>query len=220
MVVFCNLCVQVLPQLIWDITERFQGPDLLCRSIKYLQIVGMFASSYMIVAMTVDRHQAICCPLQAYRVGAMSRWNTPVMVAWGLALVLSIPQVGRGEQINPFTHTHTRTQKPWIHGEIRAQRVFTPLFLQWSSRCWSIFSLMRSLQFRWGKITFCSACGVFWPPCLVVSVRCSSSLAQKWLLECLSAGVTLLSRGGWRPTSPGWPWPCSCCLPSSSPSVR
>ncbi|XP_067384413.1 vasopressin V2 receptor isoform X2 [Channa argus] len=96
-----NLCVadlvvalfQVLPQLIWDITERFQGPDLLCRTIKYLQIVGMFASSYMIVAMTVDRHHAICCPLQAYRGGAMSRWNTPVMVAWGLALVLSIPQV-------------------------------------------------------------------------------------------------------------------------------
>uniref|UniRef100_A0A665VXM0 Vasopressin V2 receptor n=1 Tax=Echeneis naucrates TaxID=173247 RepID=A0A665VXM0_ECHNA len=96
-----NLCVadlvvalfQVLPQLIWDITERFQGPDLLCRSIKYLQIVGMFASSYMIVAMTVDRHHAICCPLQAYRGGAVSRWNTPVMVAWGLALILSIPQV-------------------------------------------------------------------------------------------------------------------------------
>ncbi|KAM9785849.1 vasopressin V2 receptor-like isoform 2-T2 [Neosynchiropus ocellatus] len=96
-----NLCVadlvvalfQVLPQLIWDITERFRGPDMLCRSIKYMQIVGMFASSYMIVAMTVDRHHAICCPLQAYRGGAMSRWNTPVIVAWGLALVLSIPQI-------------------------------------------------------------------------------------------------------------------------------
>ncbi|XP_020785296.1 vasopressin V2 receptor isoform X2 [Boleophthalmus pectinirostris] len=96
-----NLCVadlvvaffQVLPQLIWDITERFQGPDILCRCVKYLQIVGMFASSYMIVAMTVDRHHAICCPLQAYRGGVMSRWNTPAMVAWGLALVLSIPQV-------------------------------------------------------------------------------------------------------------------------------
>ncbi|XP_061759425.1 vasopressin V2 receptor-like isoform X2 [Nerophis ophidion] len=96
-----NLCVadlvvaffQVLPQLIWDITDKFQGPDFLCRAIKYLQIVGMFASSYMIVAMTVDRHHAICCPLQAYRGGAMSRWNTPVMVAWGLALVLSLPQV-------------------------------------------------------------------------------------------------------------------------------
>ncbi|XP_016102597.1 vasopressin V2 receptor [Sinocyclocheilus grahami] len=96
-----NLCVadlvvalfQVLPQLVWDITEHFQGPDALCRSVKYLQIVGMFASSYMIVAMTVDRHYAICCPLQAYRGGAPSRWNTPIMVAWGLALVLSLPQV-------------------------------------------------------------------------------------------------------------------------------
>uniref|UniRef100_A0A8C6SCT6 Vasopressin V2 receptor n=1 Tax=Neogobius melanostomus TaxID=47308 RepID=A0A8C6SCT6_9GOBI len=96
-----NLCVadlvvaffQVLPQLIWDITGRFQGPDILCRCVKYMQIVGMFASSYMIVAMTVDRHYAICCPLQAYRGGAMSCWNTPAMVAWGLALVLSIPQV-------------------------------------------------------------------------------------------------------------------------------
>ncbi|XP_076132418.1 vasopressin V2 receptor isoform X2 [Alosa pseudoharengus] len=96
-----NLCVadlvvaffQVLPQLVWDITERFQGPDALCRSVKYLQIVGMFASSYMIVAMTVDRHYAICCPLQAYRGGVPSKWNTPIMVAWGLSLVLSLPQV-------------------------------------------------------------------------------------------------------------------------------
>lgn len=84
---------QVLPQLLWDITERFQGPDALCRFVKYLQIVGMFASSYMIVAMTVDRHYAICCPLQAYRGGTPSRWNTPIMVAWGLALILSLPQV-------------------------------------------------------------------------------------------------------------------------------
>lgn len=85
--------LQVLPQLVWDITERFQGPDVLCRSVKYLQIVGMFASSYMIVAMTVDRHNAICYPLQAYKGGAVSCWNTPIMVAWGLALVLSVPQV-------------------------------------------------------------------------------------------------------------------------------
>lgn len=89
---------QVLPQLLWDITERFQGPDALCRSVKYLQIVGMFASSYMIVAMTVDRHYAICCPLQAYRGGETSRWNAPIMVAWGLALVLSLPQVRTTEK--------------------------------------------------------------------------------------------------------------------------
>lgn len=116
-------CHQVLPQLIWDITERFQGPDFLCRSVKYLQIVGMFASSYMIVAMTVDRHHAICCPLQAYRGGAMSRWNTPVMVAWGLALVLSIPQV--------HTHIHKHTP-PDLHSRRQDVALFLLLPSAWS----------------------------------------------------------------------------------------
>ncbi|KAG7237876.1 hypothetical protein INR49_031669 [Caranx melampygus] len=69
------------------------GPDFLCRLVKYLQVLGMFASSYMIVAMTVDRHYAICCPLQAHRSVATQRWNTFILLAWGLSLLLSLPQV-------------------------------------------------------------------------------------------------------------------------------
>ncbi|CAL8255406.1 unnamed protein product [Arctogadus glacialis] len=96
-----NLCVadlvvalfQVLPQLVWDARGSFPGPDLLCRLVKYLQVLGMFASSYMIVAMTMDRHYAICCPLQAYRGAALQRWNNLILLAWGLSLLLSLPQV-------------------------------------------------------------------------------------------------------------------------------
>ncbi|CAL8366869.1 unnamed protein product [Lota lota] len=96
-----NLCLadlvvalfQVLPQLVWDARGSFPGPDLLCRLVKYLQVLGMFASSYMIVAMTMDRHYAICCPLQAYRGAAFQRWNTFILLAWGLSLLLSLPQV-------------------------------------------------------------------------------------------------------------------------------
>uniref|UniRef100_A0A3Q1KHM6 Vasopressin V2 receptor n=1 Tax=Anabas testudineus TaxID=64144 RepID=A0A3Q1KHM6_ANATE len=96
-----NLCLadlavalfQVLPQLVWDAKGRFPGPDFLCRLVKYLQVFGMFASSYMIVAMTVDRYYAICCPLQAHRGGATHRFNTFILVAWGLSLLLSLPQV-------------------------------------------------------------------------------------------------------------------------------
>lgn len=84
---------QVLPQLVWDAKGRFPGPDFLCRLVKYLQVFGMFASSYMIVAMTVDRYYAICCPLQAHRGGATHRFNTFILVAWGLSLLLSLPQV-------------------------------------------------------------------------------------------------------------------------------
>uniref|UniRef100_A0A667YRC5 Vasopressin V2 receptor n=1 Tax=Myripristis murdjan TaxID=586833 RepID=A0A667YRC5_9TELE len=96
-----NLCLadlvvalfQVLPQLVWDAKGRFPGPDFLCRLVKYLQVLGMFASSYMIVAMTLDRHYAICCPLQAHSSGATQRWNTFTLLAWGLSLLLSLPQV-------------------------------------------------------------------------------------------------------------------------------
>lgn len=88
--------LEVLPQLVWDAQGRLPGPDFLCRLVKYLQVLGMFASSYMIVAMTVDRHYAICCPLQAHRSGASQRWNSFIVLAWGLSLLLSLPQVGRG----------------------------------------------------------------------------------------------------------------------------
>lgn len=84
---------QVLPQLAWDATYRFRGPDALCRAVKYLQMVGMYASSYMILAMTLDRHRAICRPMLAYRHGGGARWNRPVLVAWAFSLLLSLPQL-------------------------------------------------------------------------------------------------------------------------------
>lgn len=58
---------QVLPQLLWDITFRFYGPDLLCRLVKYLQVVGMFASTYLLLLMSLDRCLAICQPLRSLR---------------------------------------------------------------------------------------------------------------------------------------------------------
>ncbi|XP_017291323.1 vasopressin V2 receptor isoform X1 [Kryptolebias marmoratus] len=83
---------QVCPQLMWDITDRFVGPDLLCRAVKYLQVVGMFASTYMIVVMTIDRYQAICNPMVTFQ-RRRARWNGPVCAAWCVSLIGSLPQV-------------------------------------------------------------------------------------------------------------------------------
>ncbi|KAG8007745.1 Isotocin receptor [Nibea albiflora] len=49
---------QVLPQLIWDITFRFYGPDLLCRLVKYLQVVDMA----FIIAMLLASLNSCCNP--------------------------------------------------------------------------------------------------------------------------------------------------------------
>ncbi|XP_017160098.1 vasopressin V1a receptor isoform X2 [Poecilia reticulata] len=83
---------QVCPQLMWDITDRFVGPDILCRLVKYLQVVGMFASTYMIVVMTIDRYQAICNPMVTFQ-RRRARWNGPVCAAWCVSFVGSLPQV-------------------------------------------------------------------------------------------------------------------------------
>ncbi|MBN3302062.1 V2R protein, partial [Amia calva] len=83
---------QVCPQLIWDVTDRFIGPDVLCRLVKYLQVVGMFASTYMIVVMTIDRYQAICNPMVTFQ-RKRTRWNVPVCVAWAISVVGSLPQI-------------------------------------------------------------------------------------------------------------------------------
>ncbi|XP_068450044.1 oxytocin receptor [Clinocottus analis] len=81
---------QVLPQLIWDITFRFYGPDILCRLVKYLQVVGMFASTYMLVLMSVDRCLAICQPLRSLH---RRKDRFYVVCSWVLSLILSIPQM-------------------------------------------------------------------------------------------------------------------------------
>ncbi|XP_060898545.1 vasopressin V2 receptor-like [Labrus mixtus] len=83
---------QVCPQLMWDITDRFVGPDLVCRLVKYLQVLGMFSSTYMIVVMTVDRYQAVCNPMVKFQ-RTRTRLNIPVIIAWGISLLGSLPQI-------------------------------------------------------------------------------------------------------------------------------
>ncbi|XP_013001788.1 oxytocin receptor isoform X2 [Cavia porcellus] len=81
---------QVLPQLLWDITFRFYGPDLLCRLVKYLQVVGMFASTYLLLLMSLDRCLAICQPLRSLR---RRTDRLAVLATWLGCLVASVPQV-------------------------------------------------------------------------------------------------------------------------------
>ncbi|CAF96006.1 unnamed protein product, partial [Tetraodon nigroviridis] len=82
---------QVLPQLCWKITFRFYGPDFLCRIVKHLQVMGMFASTYMMVMMTLDRYIAICHPLKTLQQSSQ-RSYIMIIATWMCSLVLSIPQ--------------------------------------------------------------------------------------------------------------------------------
>ncbi|XP_078423716.1 vasopressin V2 receptor-like [Cetorhinus maximus] len=83
---------QVLPQLLWEVTDKFMAPNAVCKAVKYLQIVGMFASTYLLVVMTLDRYQAICKPMIAITKTSLQR-HLAVGMAWGFSLVFSLPQI-------------------------------------------------------------------------------------------------------------------------------
>ncbi|NXO79985.1 V1BR protein, partial [Sitta europaea] len=84
--------LQVLPQLLWKVTYRFLGPDPLCRAVKYLQVLSMFASTYMLLVMTLDRYLAVCHPLQSLQQPGRQAYAM-IGATWLLSCLLSLPQV-------------------------------------------------------------------------------------------------------------------------------
>ncbi|KAE8623654.1 hypothetical protein XENTR_v10005686 [Xenopus tropicalis] len=92
---FTDLAValfQILPQMIWDITFRFIGSDILCRAVKYTQVMSMFASTYMLMMMTIDRYIAVCHPLKTLQQPSKQAY---LMIGgtWILSCILSLPQI-------------------------------------------------------------------------------------------------------------------------------
>uniref|UniRef100_A0A8D0GXR7 Arginine vasopressin receptor 1B n=1 Tax=Sphenodon punctatus TaxID=8508 RepID=A0A8D0GXR7_SPHPU len=83
---------QVLPQMIWEVTYRFWGPDPLCRAVKYLQVLSMFASTYMLIAMTLDRYMAVCHPLRSLQQPSRQAYLM-IGATWLLSCLLSLPQI-------------------------------------------------------------------------------------------------------------------------------
>ncbi|KAL3854751.1 hypothetical protein ACJMK2_014000 [Sinanodonta woodiana] len=82
----------LFPQLMWDIIYPFQGGDVLCKIVKYLQVVTIYAASYILVVTAIDRFIAICYPFVSHT-WPNKRTDKMVGMAWILSLFLSIPQM-------------------------------------------------------------------------------------------------------------------------------
>ena len=77
-------------QMIWKIYTWWYGGNVACKLLKYLQVLGMYLSSYVFLMMSLDRYQAICHPL-SYQRRSYAKWK--IATAWILALLFSIPQL-------------------------------------------------------------------------------------------------------------------------------
>lgn len=82
----------VFPQLMWDITFRFKGGDSLCRFIKFMQVFVLYLSTYILVAMSLDRYFAVIGSRTSWK-SSLSLTKVLVSLAWIVSFIFSLPQI-------------------------------------------------------------------------------------------------------------------------------
>lgn len=121
---FADLMVALLnifPQLIWDITYRFRGSDLLCRFVKYAQVFVLYVSTYMLVFMAVDRARAV----QGSGRGSLKAARLMIAGAWGLGLVLAAPQT----MLFSLREVEPGVQDCWVVFELVSEQAYVTWFV-------------------------------------------------------------------------------------------
>ena len=104
----------ILTQLAWDITYRFQGGDLLCRFVKYTQVMTLYLSTYILMFMAVDRYRAVCCRNLHWNSLKVAKYF--VAASWALSLLFAIPQaiIFHEEEISEgVTDCWVQFVEPW-----------------------------------------------------------------------------------------------------------
>lgn len=82
----------MLPQIIMDVVEDFHGNDFVCKSVKYLQVVAIYVSTYCMLMLAVDLYITVCKSS-----GIPQKPSKRVLVmtslAWALSAIFAIPQI-------------------------------------------------------------------------------------------------------------------------------
>ena len=85
---FCDLA-----EAIWASTVQWFAGNWLCKFVKYIQVIGLYQSTYITVIIGIDRCLAIVNPMSRHQ--SRSRVRAMISVSWVLSAVLSLPQVGQ-----------------------------------------------------------------------------------------------------------------------------
>ncbi|KAJ8732553.1 hypothetical protein PYW07_015152 [Mythimna separata] len=81
--------IYVFPDIIQKITIAWLAGEFMCKSVKFLQAVVMYASTYVLVALSIDRCDAITNPMNFS--GSWNRARALIVSAWLISIVFSIP---------------------------------------------------------------------------------------------------------------------------------
>ncbi|CRK97137.1 CLUMA_CG010534, isoform A [Clunio marinus] len=89
---FADLSVglfNVLVDIGWRFTVTWEAGNIACKVIKFLQCMTTYASTYVLVALSIDRYDAITHPMNFSN--CWKRARLLVFFAWALSAIFSIP---------------------------------------------------------------------------------------------------------------------------------
>ncbi|XP_076237910.1 crustacean cardioactive peptide receptor [Calliopsis andreniformis] len=79
----------VLTDIIWRTTVIWYAGNVACKLIRFMQAVVTYSSTYVLVALSIDRYDAITRPMNFS--GRWWRARALVIAAWGLSALFSVP---------------------------------------------------------------------------------------------------------------------------------
>ncbi|XP_010290039.1 PREDICTED: neuropeptide S receptor, partial [Phaethon lepturus] len=81
--------INIMTDIIWRYTGDFMAPDVVCRVVRYFQVVLLYASTYVLVSLSIDRYHAIVYPMKFLQGERQAK--VLIGVAWGLSFLFSVP---------------------------------------------------------------------------------------------------------------------------------
>ena len=83
--------ILVPTELVWKLTGEWLADDFTCKFLSFFRTFGLYGSSFILIAISLDRYFAIKNPLE--NIDSEKRIKLMLSVSWFLATILSIPQV-------------------------------------------------------------------------------------------------------------------------------
>ncbi|XP_023310338.1 cardioacceleratory peptide receptor-like [Anoplophora glabripennis] len=83
--------INVSTDIAWRITVAWHAGNVLCKIIRFLQAVVTYSSTYVLVALSIDRYDAITHPMNFS--GSWKRARALVVIAWMLSVLFATPTI-------------------------------------------------------------------------------------------------------------------------------
>ncbi|CAH1115590.1 unnamed protein product [Psylliodes chrysocephalus] len=83
--------INVSTDIAWRITVAWHAGNVLCKLIRFLQAVVTYSSTYVLVALSIDRYDAITHPMNFS--GSWKRARMLVILAWLVSVLFSLPTI-------------------------------------------------------------------------------------------------------------------------------